>query len=323
MKNIEKLFLNELTNEMNFFIKEYKDEKGQDTRWIALYELEDFFIGVIVTKEENLRKDLIDSLNYMNLTLNKKVIIYRVVETDEVNISEEADEYKIIYSKPLNKFIYRGNKTEIFSNIINKIEKDKPKKQKFNFKKYRITYGLIIINILIYLLEAYFSGSIFNIDSYVLLYMGAKYNPLIDQGEIYRLISAGFLHGGIVHLFFNMAALNSIGKEMEIYFGRIKYLTIYMVSLLGGSFASYIFSEESVSVGASGAIFGLLGATLVFAIKNRDKINKNYIRNIIEVIIFNIIIGLSISNIDNYGHLGGLIFGAIISFVLYKERKMI
>lgn len=318
MKNIEKLFLNELTNEMNFFIKEYKDEKGLDTRWIALYELEDFFIVVIVTKEENLRKDLIDSLNYMNLTLNKKVIIYRVVETDEVNISEEADEYKIIFSKPLNKFIYRGNKTEIFSNIINKLEIDKPKKQKFNFKKYRVTYSLIIINILIYLLEVYFSGSIFNIDIYTLAYMGAKYNPLINQGEIYRLISAGFLHGGIVHLFFNMAALNSIGKEIESYFGRKKYLIIYMISLLGGSFASYIFSEESVSVGASGAIFGLLGATLVFAVKNRDKINKNYIRNIIEVIIFNIIIGLSISNIDNYGHLGGLIFGVIISFLLYK-----
>lgn len=321
MRNLEKLFLNELTSKMNFFIKEYKDENGQDERWIALYELEDFFVGVIVTKEENLKKDLIDSLNYMNSTLNKKVIIYRVVETDKVNISEEEDEYKIIYSKPLNKFIYRGRKTEIFTSIINRLEIDKPQKQKFNFRKYRVTYSLIIINILIYLLEVYFSRNIFNIDIYTLAYMGAKYNPLIDQGEIYRLISAGFLHGGIVHLFFNMAALNSIGKDVEDVFGRLKYLIIYMVSLVGGSFASYIFSEESISVGASGAIFGLLGATLVFAIKNRDEINKNYIRNIIEVIIFNIIIGLSISNIDNYGHLGGLIFGVIISFLLYKKKK--
>lgn len=321
MRNIEKSFFNELTTKMNFFIKEYVDDMGKNKRWIALYELEDFFIGVIVTKEENFNRDFMDSFNYMNLTLNKKCIIYKVIETSKINIEEEeTDEYKMIYSSALDKFIYRGSKTEVFKNIISKLEIEKDKKTKFDFKKYSFTYSIIIINILIYLLEIYFSGNIFNIDIYTLVYMGAKYNVLIDEGEIYRLITAGFLHGGIIHLFFNMAALKSIGKDIEITFGKVKYLIIYIFSLLGGSLASYIFSEKSVSVGASGAIFGLLGSTLVFAIKNKNRINKSYIRNIGEVILFNVIIGLSISNIDNYAHFGGLIFGMVISFVMYKEK---
>lgn len=323
MKNFEKVFLNRLTSEMNFFIKEYFDNEGKNRRWIALYEVEEFFIGVIVTKDEKFNEDYRDSFNYMNSTLKKKCIIYKVLESSKSNLENvDSDEYKLIYSNSLNKFIYKGSRTEVFKSIITDLEKEKEKvgKSKFNFKKYRFTYTIIILNILIYFAEIYFSGNIFDIDIDTLLFMGAKYNTLINEGQVYRLITSGFLHGGIIHLFFNMAALKNIGRSIEDIYGKFKYLIIYITSLLGGSIASYIFSENSVSVGASGAIFGLLGATLAFALKNKDIINKSYIRNIGEVIIFNVIIGLSVSNIDNYAHFGGLIIGALIAFILPNKK---
>lgn len=152
----------------------------------------------------------------------------------------------------------------------------------------------------------------FNIDIYTLVEMGAKYNILIENGEFYRLITAGFLHGGIMHLFFNMSALNIIGKEVEEVYGTKKYILIYVFSLLGASVFSYLFSK-GISVGASGAIFGLLGAMLIFGFKNKKKIGKLYIKNIIETILLNILIGITIPNIDNFAHMGGLVLGLIIS----------
>lgn len=322
MKNLEEIFFNKLTKEMNFFIKEYYDINGNNRRWIALYELKDFYIGVIITKEKSLGKDFIDSFNYMNSTLNKQCIIYKVVETEKSNIENElVDEYKIVYSTSLKKPIYIGEKASIFNDILYKLNSNKENRMNFDFKKYYITYMLMFINILIYILEIYFSGNLFNIDIYTLIIMGAKYNVLIDNGEIYRLVTAGFLHGGIIHLLFNMAALKSIGEDIEIYYGKIKYLIIYFLSLIGGTLASYIFSENSVSVGASGAIFGLLGATLIFAIKNKEKVSKKYFKSIVEVIVLNVLIGLSLSNIDNYAHLGGLLSGSIISFVIYRRKN--
>ena len=123
-----------------------------------------------------------------------------------------------------------------------------------------------------------------------------------------------------MHILFNMGALNIIGKEVEAIYGAKKYLIIYFLSALGGNIFSYLMSPESISVGASGAIFGLLGAMLVFGLKERDKIGKRYARNIIETIAINVVIGLTISNIDNFAHLGGLIAGGLISFILSKRK---
>ena len=166
------------------------------------------------------------------------------------------------------------------------------------------------------------SRNIFDINPYVLLEMGAKYRPLMYfTNEWWRLISCNFLHGGIVHLAFNMYALYIIGKQIEDLYGKKAYIIIYSLSGLGGSILSYYLAPTSLSVGASGAIFGLLSALLVYAYKERGRIQKGAISNLLFVIGINLLFGLSMPNIDNYGHIGGIVVGAISSYLIYIILK--
>lgn len=187
-------------------------------------------------------------------------------------------------------------------------------------KQWLITYVLIAMNILMYLISAFLSENIFDIDIRVLIYLGAKFNPLIDIGQYYRLVTCTFLHGGLMHIALNMYALYAIGPLIERTYGKSKFLLIYFVSGIMSSFFSYKFSSK-VSIGASGAIFGLLGAALVLSIKMRRVIGEDFRRNIISVILVNIIIGVSISNIDNFGHLGGLVGGILVSMLIFKRKS--
>ena len=151
--------------------------------------------------------------------------------------------------------------------------------------------------------------------------MGAKVNSLINTGQAWRLLTCAFLHGGLMHIAFNMYALKVIGSEVEYAYGKKKYLFIYLFSVLGGSLFSYLFNANGISVGASGAIFGLFGAMLIFGFKNRKNIGKEYMMSIFKVVLINILIGVTISNIDNFAHIGGLIFGGVLAAIV-KNKKL-
>lgn len=181
-----------------------------------------------------------------------------------------------------------------------------------------ITYVLIGVNILAYILTAYLSGNIIDSNINVLIFLGAKVNQLINQGEYYRFITCMFLHGGIIHLALNMYALSSLGPLIENIYGKIKYVFIYFLAGIISSIFSYIFSN-GVSIGASGAIFGLLGAALIFAVKMKNSVGKGFMMNIASVIAINLFIGFSIPNVDNFGHMGGLIGGIIAAFFLFRR----
>ncbi|VYU42831.1 rhomboid family intramembrane serine protease [Clostridium tertium] len=323
MKNFEKVFFNILTRELKFYMKNYYSNYHKEDKWVGILNLDNTYVAVAVTldKEEEITyKEVRDYLQY---TLDKPFIINLIV----LNEGEYLGDYynssgyynKLVFSLSERKVIYCSEGSKAFLQVIDYMNKVDTKK-KFNFKEYKVTYSLIIINVLIYLVEVFLSRNILDIDIYTLVLMGAKFNVLIDHGEIYRLLTAAFLHGGIMHILFNMGALNIIGKEVEVIYGAKKYLIIYFLSAFGGNIFSYLMSPESISVGASGAIFGLLGAMIVFGLKERDKIGKRYARNIIETIAINVVIGLTISNIDNFAHLGGLIAGGLISFILSKRK---
>jgi membrane associated rhomboid family serine protease len=146
----------------------------------------------------------------------------------------------------------------------------------------------------------------------------ALFAPLVTSGEWWRLISAGFLHGSIIHLLFNVYILWVIGSQLESIVGNIKFIIIYFVSLLGGSVASYLFSPfGSYSIGASGAIFGLMGAMLVVGKKRNLDISQ-----ITTLVAINIVIGFVLSGIDWRAHLGGLAAGAFISWVLLNATSL-
>jgi membrane associated rhomboid family serine protease len=146
----------------------------------------------------------------------------------------------------------------------------------------------------------------------------ALFAPLVTSGEWWRLITAGFLHGSILHLIFNVYILWVIGSQLESIVRNIKFIIIYFVSLLGGSLASYLFSPfDSYSIGASGAIFGLMGAMLVVGRKRNLDISQ-----ITTLVAINVVIGFVLSGIDWRAHLGGLAAGAVITWVLINATSL-
>ena len=319
-KNFEKKFFDILTKELKFYMKYYFSNSYKENKWISILDLGEYYLGIIVTDSIKEEIDYIETKEYLQNNLDKRFIINSIV-LDKENTSSE-NQNKIFISTKSKDVTYCGENAKGLLNIVNYVlNNEKIKKKNFDFKKYKVTYTLIFINILIYIIEVILSGSVFDIDIYTLLFMGAKYNPLIKEGQIYRLITSCFLHGGVIHLFFNMSSLKIIGEEVEFVYGRGKYIVIYLISALGGGIFSFIFNNNSISVGASGAVFGLLGAMLLFGLLNKDKIGRGYVKNIVETIGINIILGFTISVIDNSAHIGGLILGFITSFVLSKIKR--
>jgi membrane associated rhomboid family serine protease len=152
----------------------------------------------------------------------------------------------------------------------------------------------------------------------VLIANFALFAPSVANGQWWLLISAGFLHGSIFHLLFNTYILWVIGSQLESIVGKINFVIIYFVSLLGGSFASYLFSPfGSYSIGASGAIFGLMGAMLVVGRKRNLDISQ-----ITTLVAINVVIGFVLSGIDWRAHLGGLAAGAFITWVLLNATSL-
>lgn len=318
MKNFEKIFFGLLTKELNFFMRSYYSEFHKEERWIGLIDLNEVVVSVVVSNDMNEEVDFNEAKEYLLKSLNKRFVVNLIILASEEYINYNENNYynKLIFSVKDKKILYSSEGSKAFIPIINYMINENNKK-KINFKKYKVTYTVIILNILVYLIEIIKSRNLIDINIYTLIQMGAKINILINRGEIYRLITSTFLHGGIMHILFNMSALNIIGKEVEYIYGSKKYILIYILSALSGSLFSYLFNPNSVSVGASGAIFGLLGAMLVFGLKEKNKIGKQYVKNILETLAINVIIGITISNIDNYAHLGGLIMGALSALILF------
>ena len=183
-----------------------------------------------------------------------------------------------------------------------------------------ITMSIIAINIILYIITAIMSKNILDINAYVLLYMGGNYGALVSHGQVWRLLTCAFLHGGLIHILCNMYALYALGPQVEILFGRVKYILIYFFSAIGGSLLSYKFSPSSLSIGASGAIFGLFGAMVVFVLKYKDRITKKVLNNLFGVIILNLLIGFNLQGIDNFAHIGGLLVGALVAFLFLMQK---
>jgi membrane associated rhomboid family serine protease len=175
-----------------------------------------------------------------------------------------------------------------------------------------LTYVLIGINVLIGL-GAFLSGASTTggggLGGSQLLADGSLSRATIDNGEYYRLVTAGFLHAGFFHLMFNMFALYVLGTLLEPAVGRLRFGLIYFVSLLAGSFGALVLSPDSPTVGASGAIFGLMGAAVV-VMRNRGLSAME--SGLGFWIVLNLVITFTVPNISIGGHVGGLIGGILV-----------
>lgn len=239
-------------------------------------------------------KSIKDIKNYTFITENYPTI------TNEINSKEKGMELFMKITEDINKKnIETSNKAE----------------DVFSKKTPYITYILIFINILFYVLSI-ISNSFYN--SMVL-------NPSkILNGEYYRLLSCIFMHGGIIHLLCNMYCLYVIGPQVESFFGKIKYIVIYLLSGIIGSLMSLSITN-SISLGASGAIFGLLGSILYFGYHYRVYLSQAIKSQIIPLIVLNLFLGFILSGVDNAAHIGGLIGGILVSMMVgvkYKSSTM-
>lgn len=174
-----------------------------------------------------------------------------------------------------------------------------------------VTYTIIAVTVLFYLLQL---GS-------NLLPQGdlaarlMKINDEIEAGQFWRLLTPALLHGGLMHIVFNMYALFSFGVSLERYFGHGRFFLLYLLGAFAGNVASFIFSEAN-SLGASTAIFGLLGAEGIFLLQNRKLLAGQFrsaIGNIIFIAAINLFVIGSLPGIDNWGHIGGLLGGSLFT----------
>ena len=153
----------------------------------------------------------------------------------------------------------------------------------------------------------------------VLQLLGWKENGLIFEGQYWRLVTAMFLHGSVIHILFNGYALYALGPEAERIYGTTRFLVVYFLGGLAGSIASYALSA-SPSVGASGAIFALFGALSAFYYVGRHVLGnlaRSQLQGMAALLFINLLIGFSAGGtIDNYAHIGGLVGGALVGWLL-------
>lgn len=209
---------------------------------------------------------------------------------------------------------------KLSSEISKKTEEDAKKTEKvFKESKPYITVIIILINIFLFFMM-YILGS-GSEDIYTLLKFGANQSNLVQTGEYYRLITSAFLHIGITHLLCNMYSLYVIGPQIETFFGKIKFLIIYLGSAIIGNLFSCILDGGSVAAGASGAIFGLMGSLLYFGYHYRVYLGGVMRSQLIPVILLNIGIGLILPGISNAAHIGGLVGGLLLAMAVGVPNK--
>ena len=210
---------------------------------------------------------------------------------------------------------------KVTSDINKKNEEEARKVENvFKIKKPIITYTLIGLCILVYILMTFLGNGSY--DNETLLKYGALFKPFVTEyNEYFRLITCAFVHIGIVHLFFNMYALYVIGAQLESFLGKFQYLVVYLFSALTGSIMSCVFTENAISAGASGAIFGLLGSLLYFGYHYRVYLGNVLKSQIIPLLIFNLLLGVVLVGVDSAAHIGGMIGGLLMTMALGIKYK--
>lgn len=183
------------------------------------------------------------------------------------------------------------------------------------------TYTLIAINVIVFLAEGGTGGSLGSGGGGTIFTKGALFGPLIAHNhEYWRLLTAGFLHDGFLHLLFNMVFLYFMGPALEQMIGRVSFIAVYFTSLLAGSFGALLLQPQSPTVGASGAAFGVLGALIVVAHSRRIPIWQSGLGITLAI---NVVFSLSFAQISVGAHIGGLVAGLVAGWVIVElgERR--
>lgn len=249
----------------------------------------------------------VNALNEKMVVKNEVIKKYFPDMKDKLKFTEEGAK---LYEK-INSDILRKN-----------IDSSEKINDLFRPKKPIVTYLLMaIMSIVLILMYTYGSGGIDSMSVRTLYDFGG----LIKNGSWIRLISSIFLHIGFIHFLMNVWSLNILGKQVENFFGHVKTFIIFLYSGIVGNLLSLILMDNNtISAGASGAIFGFMGALLYFSLNQRTYMGEALKNQILPVIIVNLLVGFMVPGINIYAHIGGLVGGIIISTFLgikYKTSK--
>ncbi len=286
-----------------------------------------------IHNQEQLNNDTYKALSIMK-TIKKNTLSFNMtmlnllLDTGDIKINDDIKNVETIRVNKLNDFRKNEFINEFFPKVkdaefsdkadpleffklsedMNEktIKNEKKLAKIFRPKKPHGTYIIICICLVMFLFQY-----TLNIDMIRLL--GNNYE-LVKGGEIYRLITCMFLHGSIMHLICNMYALYVLGSQVERYYGTLKFLIIYFISgILGSLFSCVFMSSYTYSIGASGAIFGLLGSIAYFTYNYRATLQSLLRGQVMPAIIVNLLIGFIVPGIDVTAHVGGLIGGILVS----------
>lgn len=180
---------------------------------------------------------------------------------------------------------------------------------------------MVALNIVVFIVAEFFGDTE---NAAYMLRIGAAYTPWILGGEWYRLFTSMFLHFGIGHLFNNMVLLLFLGDMLEEMVGKWRYLLIYLGGgLIGNILSMYLQTKTgdmSISAGASGAVFAVIGGILIVLIKHKGRIENMTAKRVLFVIVLSIYHGFQTTGVDNAAHIGGVAGGILLTSILYKKR---
>lgn len=330
-KNYNPIILQGVENEIWL---ENLDEDYEVVRIVSgyIHNDEQFNFDMFKTKrivKKIKKKTLSFRMNTLSIFLdmgdNVSQDIHAIPHVECVKIDSEDDFKKSPVIKKFfpdltRKLKYSEKGFALFAKITNDInEHNKKDAKKINavFKNRfpMITYWLIAVNVILYFVPVLFGQYNDLINNYSI------WGPAVRDGQYYRLLTGIFLHGGFFHLLFNCYALYVIGSQVENFLGRFKFLIIYLAAGISGALFSTIFGGNYASIGASGAIFGLMGALVYFGYHYRVYLGNVVKSQIIPLIVINLVLGFCVSGIDNFAHIGGLIGGTLTSIALGVKDK--
>ena len=260
------------------------------------------YLTILLDANEDLKIDKEENKNYITINEVEEIDdklddLFPTIKDDNIS-SDDAMNFFIKVTNDINESTER--KSQQYEKTFGK---------KFIF----ITYLLIAVNVIIFVLQllGIISSSQFGMNA-----------ELVRNGDYYRLFTCAFLHGGIIHLVCNMYSLYIIGTQLETVLGKFKFIIVYLLSIIASSLLSGVINGATgISVGASGAIFGLLGALLYFGYHYRLYLGNAIVYQILPVIAINLFIGFTTPGIDNWAHLGGLAGGYLSGMIVGINDK--
>jgi len=276
-------------------------------------------------------------VNTLNILLNvnedlkledEKDVTLAPIFNNNTNITNESilEAFPNINEKLLNDEAGVELIINVTKDINEKTEKENKKFEKtFKAKKIVMTPFIMALCVAMFIVCLWMDGigALNGVSGETMLLLGGSYKPLIaDYYQVWRLVSAIFLHWSLLHLVVNMYSLFILGTQVETFMGKVKFLVIYLISGICGCLLSCVVGDNVLSAGASGAIFGLMGCLLYFGYYYRNYLGSSLLTQILPIIAINLIIGfLPGSNIDNFAHIGGLVGGFFATMAVGVPNK--